>query len=275
MRAHTRHAGGSARLDLSGRRRDAADFPGHGRDGAAAGASGIMLRNPDAMPVYGQVRVYAWEQRGGDDVLLPTDEIQVSPPSSRCGPAASSWCGWCARRGNRRRSRRAIGWSSTRFRIRPRRRSMAWCCGCAIRCRCSWPGHARAASAELEGGARGQGMGAEPEQHRHPLCAGGQPAGVGQRRQARGRGRRAGGLCAGPAPAAVAYPRPARRAPCVSGPDQWRHDLGYAQDGLSGRGRVARLGHRAGLVVHGGAGGGRARSAGVVRRYRRARRSWK
>ena len=43
------------------------------------GASGIMLRNPDAMPVYGQVRVYAWEQRGGDDVLLPTDEIQVSP----------------------------------------------------------------------------------------------------------------------------------------------------------------------------------------------------
>ena len=63
------------------------------------GASGIMLRNPDAMPVYGQVRVYAWEQRGGDDVLLPTDEIQVSPPSSRCGPAASSWCGWCARRG--------------------------------------------------------------------------------------------------------------------------------------------------------------------------------
>ena len=62
------------------------------------GASGIMLRNPDAMPVYGQVRVYAWEQRGGDDVLLPTDEIQVSPPSSRCGPAASSWCGWCASR---------------------------------------------------------------------------------------------------------------------------------------------------------------------------------
>ena len=44
-----------------------------------------MLRNPDAMPVYGQVRVYAWEQRGGDDVL-PTDEIQVSPPIIQVRP---------------------------------------------------------------------------------------------------------------------------------------------------------------------------------------------
>ena len=79
MRAHTRHAGGSARLDLSGRRRDAADFPVMVEMAPQQGASGIMLRNPDAMPVYGQVRVYAWEQRGGDDVLLPTDEIQVSP----------------------------------------------------------------------------------------------------------------------------------------------------------------------------------------------------
>ena len=52
------------------------------------GASGITLRNPDAMPVYGQVRVYAWEQRDGDDVLLPTDEIQVSPPIIQVPPAA-------------------------------------------------------------------------------------------------------------------------------------------------------------------------------------------
>ena len=50
------------------------------------GASGITLRNPDAMPVYGQVRVYAWEQRDGDDVLLPTDEIQVSPPIIQVPP---------------------------------------------------------------------------------------------------------------------------------------------------------------------------------------------
>ena len=62
------------------------------------GASGITLRNPDAMPVYGQVRVYAWEQRDGDDVLLPTDEIQVSPPIIQVPPAANSWCGWCASR---------------------------------------------------------------------------------------------------------------------------------------------------------------------------------
>ena len=52
------------------------------------GASGITLRNPDAMPVYGQVRVYAWEQRDGDDVLLPTTD-QVSPPIIQVPPAAT------------------------------------------------------------------------------------------------------------------------------------------------------------------------------------------
>lgn len=44
------------------------------------GASGIVLRNPGATPIYGQVRVYAWDQAQGDDVLTPTQEIQASPP---------------------------------------------------------------------------------------------------------------------------------------------------------------------------------------------------
>lgn len=44
------------------------------------GATGIMLRNPGATPIYGQVRVYAWDQAQGDDVLTPTTEIQASPP---------------------------------------------------------------------------------------------------------------------------------------------------------------------------------------------------
>ncbi|MFP3757747.1 fimbria/pilus periplasmic chaperone, partial [Cupriavidus sp. SIMBA_020] len=44
------------------------------------GATGILLRNPGATPIYGQVRVYAWDQAQGDDVLTPTTEIQASPP---------------------------------------------------------------------------------------------------------------------------------------------------------------------------------------------------
>lgn len=43
-------------------------------------ATGIMLRNPGTTPIYGQVRVYAWDQAQGDDVLTPTTEIQASPP---------------------------------------------------------------------------------------------------------------------------------------------------------------------------------------------------
>lgn len=50
------------------------------------GASGILLRNPGATPIYGQVRVYAWDQEQGDDVLTPTREIQASPPIIQVPP---------------------------------------------------------------------------------------------------------------------------------------------------------------------------------------------
>ena len=50
------------------------------------GAGGIMLRNPGATPIYGQVRIYGWEQADGDDVLSPTSDIQASPPIIQVPP---------------------------------------------------------------------------------------------------------------------------------------------------------------------------------------------
>jgi len=50
------------------------------------GATGILLRNPGATPIYGQVRVYAWDQAQGDDVLTTTQEIQASPPIIQVPP---------------------------------------------------------------------------------------------------------------------------------------------------------------------------------------------
>lgn len=50
------------------------------------GASGIMLRNPGSTPIYGQVRIYGWEQADGDDVLSPTEDIQASPPIIQVPP---------------------------------------------------------------------------------------------------------------------------------------------------------------------------------------------
>ena len=50
------------------------------------GASGIMLRNPGGTPIYGQVRIYGWEQVEGDDVLTPTEDIQASPPIIQVPP---------------------------------------------------------------------------------------------------------------------------------------------------------------------------------------------
>lgn len=49
-------------------------------------ASGIMLRNPGTTAIYGQVRIYRWEQTDGDDVLTATEEIQASPPIIQVPP---------------------------------------------------------------------------------------------------------------------------------------------------------------------------------------------
>ncbi len=46
----------------------------------AQAAAGINLQNFGDTPLYGQVRVYAWDQQDGVDVLTPTTEVVASPP---------------------------------------------------------------------------------------------------------------------------------------------------------------------------------------------------
>jgi len=47
---------------------------------AGQGAAGINLQNYGDTPLYGQVRVYAWDQRDGQDVLTPATDVVASPP---------------------------------------------------------------------------------------------------------------------------------------------------------------------------------------------------
>jgi fimbrial chaperone protein len=56
---------------------------------AGQGASGITMQNLADTPVYGQVRVYLWEQKDGDDVLTPTQDVVASPPIIEIGPKSS------------------------------------------------------------------------------------------------------------------------------------------------------------------------------------------
>lgn len=56
---------------------------------AGQGASGITMQNLGEAPVYGQVRVYLWEQKDGDDVLTPTQDVVASPPIIQIGPKSS------------------------------------------------------------------------------------------------------------------------------------------------------------------------------------------
>ncbi|WP_460911168.1 fimbrial biogenesis chaperone [Paraburkholderia jirisanensis] len=43
-------------------------------------AVGITLANPGDTPLYGQVRVFRWDQQQGDDALTPTQDVVASPP---------------------------------------------------------------------------------------------------------------------------------------------------------------------------------------------------
>lgn len=43
-------------------------------------AAGIGLTNPGDEPIYGQVRVYHWDQNSGGDVLTPAKDVVASPP---------------------------------------------------------------------------------------------------------------------------------------------------------------------------------------------------
>lgn len=56
---------------------------------ATQAATGVSLQNDGDTPIYGQVRVFLWEQKGGDDVLTPTDELIASPPVMQIGPKSA------------------------------------------------------------------------------------------------------------------------------------------------------------------------------------------
>jgi len=47
---------------------------------AEQGASSVTLQNHGDAPLVGQVRVYAWDQRDGQDVLTPAVDVVASPP---------------------------------------------------------------------------------------------------------------------------------------------------------------------------------------------------
>lgn len=56
---------------------------------ATQAATGISLQNDGDVPIYGQVRVFLWDQKGGDDVLTPTDELIASPPVMQIAPKST------------------------------------------------------------------------------------------------------------------------------------------------------------------------------------------
>ncbi|WP_249278980.1 fimbrial biogenesis chaperone [Bordetella genomosp. 5] len=52
-------------------------------------ATTIRLENTGMEPIYGQVRVFAWSQRDGQDALEPTQAIVASPPLLQIPPRSS------------------------------------------------------------------------------------------------------------------------------------------------------------------------------------------
>ncbi|KQQ33122.1 pilus assembly protein PapD [Duganella sp. Leaf126] len=56
---------------------------------AGQSATGITMQNMGETPVYGQVRVFLWDQSGTEDVLTPTQDVVASPPILQIGPKSS------------------------------------------------------------------------------------------------------------------------------------------------------------------------------------------
>lgn len=53
-------------------------------------AATVLLNNTSPTEsMFGQVRVFKWDQRTGEDVLVPTEEMVASPPLIRIAPASS------------------------------------------------------------------------------------------------------------------------------------------------------------------------------------------
>lgn len=57
--------------------------------GASQTAAGISLQNFGDQPLHGQVRVFSWDQKDGQDVLEPTTEVVASPPIMQIAPRSS------------------------------------------------------------------------------------------------------------------------------------------------------------------------------------------
>ncbi len=55
---------------------------------ADANATGITLKNPGEKPLFGQVRVFRWDQASGEDTLTPTQDLVASPPLIQIGAHA-------------------------------------------------------------------------------------------------------------------------------------------------------------------------------------------
>ena len=55
---------------------------------APAAATLLTLRNDQARPLNVQVRVYRWQQDGGQERLVPTQEVVVSPPFATMQPGS-------------------------------------------------------------------------------------------------------------------------------------------------------------------------------------------
>jgi fimbrial chaperone protein len=52
-------------------------------------ATSIQLQNLGQAPIFGQVRVYEWDQKDSEDVLTPTQLVVASPPIVQVGPNAT------------------------------------------------------------------------------------------------------------------------------------------------------------------------------------------
>ncbi|MCD2519062.1 molecular chaperone [Massilia sp. G4R7] len=49
-------------------------------------AAGVTLQNLGEQPLHGQVRVFVWDQKDGEDVLAPATDVVASPPIMEVAP---------------------------------------------------------------------------------------------------------------------------------------------------------------------------------------------
>ncbi len=53
---------------------------------ASQTAAGVTLQNLGEQPLHGQVRVFVWDQKEGEDVLTPATDVVASPPIMEVAP---------------------------------------------------------------------------------------------------------------------------------------------------------------------------------------------